>query len=282
MDQNLAPFHHIEASADGFEGMMDAINVALFDCFLRFQREQSITGNLLEFGVFRGKSAAVILHHVGNGESLGLVEVDKNYPQFDQLRAISPRFRFFNHSSESAFMDKDFIAFAKRGFRFSHHDASHAFDNVREELEFIEKRMIRGGLVALDDFCNLNYSQVMAAYFSHKYRRSSRLEILLIAGCKCYLCAKEDFSLYARFVVGPMLERLRVCGRDCRLARTEDHPDHRAFFLEEKLSPNQDTFYATSIFGQRYYRIVGASNNSRFRRFLPWLSEQVQRSCEPL
>ena len=62
-------------TASQFDGMMQPLSIALFEGFLQFQAEQNITGDMIEFGVYRGKSASVIMGHLNEGEEVFLVDV---------------------------------------------------------------------------------------------------------------------------------------------------------------------------------------------------------------
>ena len=67
-------FQFIKAAASGIEGMLSVFSMALLDCVLSFQEEHRITGNIVELGVFRGQSAAILAGHIEAPERLVLVD----------------------------------------------------------------------------------------------------------------------------------------------------------------------------------------------------------------
>ena len=82
-----------KSMAESLQGMTNPLSIALFEALLGYQKTQGITGNCIEFGVYRGRSASIMLHHLGSGDRVVLVAV-ADYPELDRLRAINPAFDF--------------------------------------------------------------------------------------------------------------------------------------------------------------------------------------------
>lgn len=237
-----------------FDGMMNNLSVALFEGILQFQKKQNITGDMIEYGVYRGKSASLILRHLKKGEMAYLVDV-ADYPELDKLAEVSKQFKFLKGKSESLLQEQNFLAEIPDQVRFSHHDASHSFINVISEMEAMAPRIAPRGLMVLDDYGNPSYQQVVAASFTYLARPESPLETLLYSSNKAYLCRKEDFEFYARFVVNDLLGLLSEAGHDCYITRTEDHSQYRAFSIAAKSRPDQPDRYGEHIYGDRYYKV---------------------------
>lgn len=140
----ISDYQTAQAHANTFEGMMNPHSVAVFQSFLNFQRDQNIGGDMMEFGVYRGKSASVLLSNLNPGEKLHMVDV-KDYPELDKLSAISPAFTFTKGKSEDLFQDPDYLMSIPETTRFAHHDASHSYLNVSSEMEAMAHRIAPGG-----------------------------------------------------------------------------------------------------------------------------------------
>jgi hypothetical protein len=247
-------YEEVRFRAMSYEGMTGDLSVAVFLALLELQRHNGVAGNLVEYGVYRGRSAAIVLDEVRESETLILVD-PTDHPELDRLREISPRFRMFKGKSETMEKSPEFLALLDAGVRFSHHDASHFFSNVTTEMALTEKRLTERGLMVLDDFGSTAYLQVIAACFHHLYTTGSELEVLLHTDNKAYLCRRADFPFYARFVLEELQDVLRRAGIDCFLARTENDSHYRGFSLGRKRPPQEPERYGLHIWGDRFYKL---------------------------
>jgi hypothetical protein len=237
-----------------FDGMMNPLSIALFEAFLQFQKAHEIHGDMIEFGVFRGKSASLILRKLNAGEMAYLVDVT-DYPELEKLAEISDQFKFLKGKSENLLQEQEFLDSISAQVRFSHHDASHSYVNVMSEMEAMAHRISPMGLMVLDDYGNPSYMQVVAASFTYLSRSDSPLEVLLYANNKAYLCRKEDFPVYARFVVHDLISLLKDMGHQCYVTRTDNNPAYRGFSIAAKTRPDQPDRYGEHIYGDVYYRV---------------------------
>jgi len=114
------------------------------------------------------------------------------------------------------------------------------------------------GILCLDDYTNLNYSQILAATFKYLFTRRTDLAIFLVTNEKAYLCRRRQFPVYADFVLRSMLAQMkdRGLGNLC----TDDTPSYGAFYLRPKLASGADDFSGTEIYGQ-FYRINDHSDS---------------------
>ncbi|AZU03102.1 hypothetical protein X907_0555 [Glycocaulis alkaliphilus] len=251
----MTAFERARQRADRFEGMMGPISIGLFEAFLELQLKSGVHGNMVEYGVYRGRSAAVALSKLRASERMMLVDAAVKYPEFVKLKSINPNFDFIEGKSEQLVDDDRLRAFLEAGVRFSHHDASHFYDNVAAEMALMEPFILPRGLMVLDDFGNPSYMQVVAACFHHLARTDCNLEVFLYANNKAYLCRKEDFEFYAGFVLEKMLPRLHAVGLNVYLSRTDNNARYRGFSIALKSKATDDDLYGLSFFGDRFYQL---------------------------
>lgn len=247
-------YRKVRDRAFTFDGMTGELSVGVFLALLDLQRRSGVTGNLVEFGVYRGRSAAIVLDDVGETELFALVD-PSSHPQLDRLAEISPRFRMFKGKSEDMATSPALLEVLDAGLRFTHHDASHFFTNVTTEMALVEQRLLPRAIMVLDDFGSTAYLQVIAACFHHLYTTGSALEVLLHADNKAYLCRRDDFAFFAPFVLNELPAVLREAGLDCFLARTSDDAHYRAFSLSRKRKPEDPDLYGLNIWGDRFYKL---------------------------
>jgi hypothetical protein len=96
---------------------------------------------------------------------------------------------------------------------------------------------------------------VVAAAFAYAARPDVPLEMLLYSNNKAYLCRKEDFEFYSKFLVNTLLNDLNSTVMNCYLTRTENHPKYRGFSIASKTSLEQPDHYGEHIYGDRYYKV---------------------------
>lgn len=247
-----AGFEAARQDAAATEGMLSEFSMAVMDSLLALQAELGIAGHILEFGVFKGRSAMLLAHRARPAERLILVDIER-YLDRKRLADIFPAFEFVQSASEE-FPRKfaDYRALA-RTCRFIHVDSSHGFRTTLAELAMAETLLADRGIAVLDDFTNLNYSQMIAATYKHLYSGNSDLAMFLVTEEKGYLCRKQDFSLYAGYVLHEMLDDMQARGQaDVCLARTDSDPEYRAIHLRPHLPGESGRYYGESIYGHFY------------------------------
>lgn len=245
-------FAAIKRTAESIEGMLSEFSMNVMDTLLSFQVSQGVTGALIEFGVFRGRSASVIATSAQAQERLILVDT-WDYIEHEVVSEICPHMEFVRSPSESfKSIVPDFESLRGKT-RFLHVDSSHAYRTTLAELAVGEELIQEKGVIALDDFTNLNYSQILAATFKYLASDATALTVFLVTAEKAYLCRKSAFEFYGDFVLRGLLDGLaaRVEGRYA-LARTDADPEYRAFHVRHALPSETDTFYGYSLYEKFY------------------------------
>lgn len=115
-------------------------------------------GLIVEIGVYRGRSAAVLAENRG-GRDLFLLD-DLSMEGADQAQWPTGEHIFHltgTYSCNVLFDDTDYIALL-------HQDAGHDYDTVLWHLKWYGPSITRGGLVALHDFHSTTYPDVQRAW----------------------------------------------------------------------------------------------------------------------
>lgn len=236
-------------AASAIEGMLSDFSMAAMDALLCFQEARGARGHAVEFGVFHGRSAAISGAHVRPDERLLLIDI-ADYFDRAALTAICPHAEFILSASET--FKGGFRDFAKLAgqCQFIHIDSSHTFRTTLCELALAEELVGDKGMVVLDDFANLNYSQILASTYKYLYTKPTRLTPFLITSAKAYLCRQSDFAFFGDFVLNEMAEEMsaRENGEYC-IARTDSDPEYRAFHLRLRESGETGRFYGYHLYG---------------------------------
>jgi hypothetical protein len=239
-------------AAMSFEGMTTVHGLVLMDALVTETLRNISDGAFVEFGTYKGRTAALFAHHLQDRRWLHAVD-QANYLQYDRLRQISEKITWHKARSEEFCARELPLCLGSMPIIVTHHDASHFFENVKTELQLTAPYVDKRGLMILDDF-NDPYLQVRAAYYYLRYAKQLPWEILLIGFNKCVLVHEEYFDGYERFVLSDLLNMLRGYGSNCALCRTDVHPRSRAFSIRLKGAPTEDDFYGRNTFGDRFYR----------------------------
>jgi hypothetical protein len=95
--------------------------------------------------------------------------------------------------------------FQPASFRFIHIDGEHFYNSVRSELEWAERLLRDGGIIAVDDFFNINSACVTQAVFDSLAAHPHALRMFL-AGHKTYLAAPRHFARYRSSVMAGFVD----------------------------------------------------------------------------
>ncbi|MGW2639559.1 class I SAM-dependent methyltransferase [Streptomyces sp. NPDC001348] len=153
---------------DDVPGWFPVLDQVLFDWFLDRQESTGQRGDLLEIGVYLGKSAIFTGRHLREGERFTVCDLFEGDAPDDANRAESTK--SYGTLTRRAF-EENYLAFhdelprvlhgpsslvpaevAPRSCRFVHVDASHLYEHVYGDIGAARDLLVDGGLVVLDDF----------------------------------------------------------------------------------------------------------------------------------
>lgn len=232
--------------AETIDGMLSPFSMAVMDSLLALQDERGIKGDAVEMGVYHGKSAVILLGRLKDHEMLHLYDI-ADYLNRDTLAKSGTNFSF-RQVSTMDLARRDFRDF-RRVIRFCHIDASHMFDPTFHEMSLADYMLSADGILCLDDYTNLNYSQILAATFKYLFTTNTDLKMFMVTNEKAYLCRKSSFRLYAGFVLDSI--QAHMANRDIVdtvIARTDDTPSYGAFYLRTREGGETDNRYGAELY----------------------------------
>lgn len=158
------------ATRDSVPGWFLDIDATLFIGVDAMQRAHGTRGDLLEIGVFYGRSSILLGYLARPGEALVTCDVfedvqalsDEGHAEHDTYHRALRREEFERHylrfhatlptiiAAPSSTLDAD--AWAGR-FRLIHIDGGHEYDVVREDIRLARRMLAPGGIVIFDDWC---------------------------------------------------------------------------------------------------------------------------------
>jgi len=247
-------FLQLAASSEKIEGMLSAFSMAAVDMMLSFQEGLGANGSILEIGTYRGKSAVILGGHLRGAERLVLVDIN-DYLDRSAIEPTKQSTDFILTPSERLRSALPNYRSRRGSFRFIHIDASHGYEETFQELGMADELLGPLGIIALDDFTNLNYSQNIAGIYKYLFTTDTKLTPLVVTDEKAYLCRRGEFDLFAPLVLNTALAEMKSRGIDPVLARTSYGPEYKAFYLRGRLPEEEGGFYGESIYKNA---IIGA------------------------
>jgi hypothetical protein len=160
--------------AEKIPGFFNYDDAQHFQLVLRMQVLMGVTGDLLEIGSWKGRSAAFMSFFVHPGERLIVSDVFSQpasdvyseYPSVEDVKTnitkINPdiaafQLMFLEGNSSSMQLPADV------NLRFAHVDAGHSFQECYQDLINITPRVIHNGIVVIDDYGHPDWPEVKPA-----------------------------------------------------------------------------------------------------------------------
>lgn len=153
---------------DDVPGWFPVLDQMLFDWCLDRQEAAGMRGDLLEVGVYMGKSAIFLGRHAQEGErytvcdlfegdapdNANQAESTKSYSALTR-RAFEENYLSFHDELPRVLQGPSSLVpseVAPRSCRFVHIDASHLYEHVHGDIAAAREALLPGGIVVLDDF----------------------------------------------------------------------------------------------------------------------------------
>ena len=229
------------------EGMTVPPALLLMATLIERTQNLASPGHMAEFGTYKGRVAALMGMAARKEDTLHLIDT-ADYLEQEKFQEKELQYHFYKQKSE------DWCSQHVEGkrFVFTHHDASHYFENVRSEITAIAPNMDELGVMVLDDFTDA-YNQVRAAYFYSRYVEKLAFELLLIGFGKAVLVCSEKFDMWEQFVLADLQSKLGDKKLQTTLYRTDINSHSRALSIQQKRNPEEPDRYGLNIWGQRFY-----------------------------
>jgi len=158
----------LPGSLDEVPGWFEGNDQLVFEWILEAQSSAGIGGDMVELGVYQGKSAVHMARFLRAGESLTVCDL---FEDINAADGVPDHIREAYSSLSQAVFERNYLAFHDelpvivRGrtdrigghvrtgsCRFVHIDASHRYDDVRRDIVAVRGLLGPGGVVALDDY----------------------------------------------------------------------------------------------------------------------------------
>ena len=166
---------------------------------LSYQQEHGISGNLLEIGVWKGKSAALAALHCQGDDACVFVDAMPLDEAKARISQVTPEACHYLQEQSQFLARHPFVSQGTRAFRWIHVDGEHSGQSVTNDLEIADHLLSDRGIAVFDDFFSPGYPQVTQAVFQFLATRPGRLALVLCGFNKGYLCRPKAAREYLQF-----------------------------------------------------------------------------------
>jgi hypothetical protein len=203
---------------------------AIWDCLLSFQGAEDIGGNLLEIGVWRGKSALLSAMHARSGELCLFVDPVLHHKTEATLQAATEGQCMFMHTLSNALHRSPLMSSHARTFRWIHIDGEHSGTTVYDDMTIGCQLLDEWGILVLDDFFSPIWPQITKSAFEFCFRHNSELTLFLCGDNKGYFCRPRHMSIYMNYIASNMFADMRMRGEgDISFCKTTVPDDMNCF-----------------------------------------------------
>lgn len=245
-DAEIALWRDNLARYDRVQGMMTLLAGAATAVVGVHLRRSGIVGAMVEFGVFKGRSATLLASLAKAPDRLVLVDIHM-HKELEALKALYPGVEIYNEASEKFAAGNP----AARGLAgkcaIVHADGSHTFQNVANDLAICEDFVAEDAIVVLDDFQSPAYPQVQAAFFHHLFTTKSRLRAFMVGANKAFLTTEGAHGKWLTFAKTQFAGAVGQLGHAVQLSRTDDDPRYNVLTFWQKAAN------MTPIYKPEYY-----------------------------
>jgi predicted O-methyltransferase YrrM len=165
---------------EGVPGWFHPEDRSVFVGLNQIQRECSVSGNVLEIGAYKGKSAILLGYELKSGERLVICDLfgvppetaeerrenEQHYRDLGRGAFESNYLRFHPELPQILQCSSTQLDLEPRSFRFIHVDGSHQYDVVRKDIETATRLLTDDGVIALDDYRTFHTPGVAAAVWT--------------------------------------------------------------------------------------------------------------------
>ncbi|HYZ33786.1 MAG TPA: class I SAM-dependent methyltransferase [Crenalkalicoccus sp.] len=212
------------------EGFFTEEAQVAWDFLLGNQALMNVRGDVVEIGVWKGKSAGLAALHMRPDETLTLVDIQDLKEVEDRIRALGgPQVRSFTGKSSNFRASAAYRAIEP--VRWFHIDGDHSGFSTTIDLNIAADLLGGHGIICVDDFFNPRYPQLAAAVFRFLFNRPE-YRMLLCGANKVFICRSEDYALYESLIRKYLAAHMASCGISVTIAKTSYAHDFGCFAIE--------------------------------------------------
>ncbi len=206
------------------KGWFHDTSAAVWDSLLEHQARLGLRGNLLEIGVWEGKSAGLMAMHARADERCVLVDCELKIEKIQQTLHQLPIVQGLKvdalEEDSTELWNHALLHDGYRRYRWLHIDGEHTARAVRNDLEIAHRLLGKEGIVAIDDFFSWLYPQITESVMRYLREFPDNFSLFLCGFNKAYLARPHFVHQYLEFCHERLPAALELRGQTVTVAKT--------------------------------------------------------------
>ena len=194
----LAVQQYLDNEAPAIEGWLSTTSQMMFVVLSQAQHAAGLSGDLVEVGVWEGKTLLLFAHLATGDERAVGYDIEMRPRLIERSGRPDVVDRIQLHVCDTFAMTIDDFA-RRNGIRIFHVDGNHDKQHVMHDLHLACEATDARGVVVLDDFFSPTWPGVTAALFEcFEQKRNSGFVPFALAGSKCWLARPPMVETYKK------------------------------------------------------------------------------------
>jgi hypothetical protein len=209
--------------------------ICIWDSLLTLQSRSKVRGNLLEIGVWMGRSALLSTLHSSKDEECVFVDPLPTREARANLETIRDSGLHFVDDSSRNLVPEMLPGSVPPSYRWIHIDGEHTGVAVAHDLALASRLLGERGIIVIDDFFAPAYPQITFAAIDYLHANPKSLMMFLCGFNKGYLCHPSDGRWMLDYVARELSDDLIARGSPpFTLFKTTDPLDLNCFGIDQR------------------------------------------------
>jgi hypothetical protein len=212
-------------------GFLEPDSLVLWDFFFGAQDRLWVTGDFLEVGVYRGKSAVLGTLYMRPAERSVFVDLAIPEDTRNLILGVKREGTTFLERRSCDLLAEPALREAPNSFRWCHIDGDHTGYSTLQDLGTAAYLTNERGIICVDDFFNIRYPQLTAAVYQFLQDHGSRFRMFFCGANKCYICRAGAYAAYEGYIRNNLAAQLRANDIEGNVFKTSYAYDYGCFSL---------------------------------------------------
>jgi hypothetical protein len=225
------PLERYQAEFNDIPGFFQLDSMVLWDFFFGAQARRGISGDLLEIGVYKGRSAVLGALYMRPEERAFFVDISLPKETQNLITRAKPQNCVFLERRSGNLLSERALRESPGGFRWCHIDGDHTGYATTQDLQSAAYLVSEDGIICVDDFFSVRYPQLTAAVYAFLGDHASQFRMLFCGANKCYFCSASAYAAYEHDIRDRVVAHIRSYNLQGQIYKTSYSSDNGCFSM---------------------------------------------------
>jgi hypothetical protein len=226
-----APLDRFRTDFSDIPGFFLLESAIVWDFFFTVQEQLSVFGDLVEIGVYKGRSAVLSTLYARPNERAVFVDLNSMSDAQLAISRIRADNNVFLQCRSADLLAEPMLRDHSHSFRWCHIDGDHTGYSTFQDLLTAAYLLNEGGIICVDDFFNFRYPQLTAAVYRFLHSNQLQYQMLFCGANKCYLCRPAFYVRYEARIRDDLYRQLRSHQIHTQMYKTSYSSDMGCFAI---------------------------------------------------